>query len=150
MAIEMASGTNCGLRTSPRMRSAATCSCPKTSASALGNLAGDGRARTIQRPFIRLFRRLRLFLGQHSLRGLQRPLRPRVPASRIDKGMRIAGFAGRQQLSPLKNAAAGIAIGWLPRMGHEVHLHTLNGVELLGVDHASLRTLEARLPRPPP
>ena len=79
-----------------------------------------------QRPFIGLFgrRRFRLFLGQHSLRGLQRSLRPRLPARRIDKGMRIARFAGRQQLSPLKNAAAGIAIGWLPRMGHEVHLHT--------------------------
>src|ERR1700730_2306892 len=89
----------------------------------------------------------RLFLGQHSLRGLQRSLRPRLPACRIDKGMRIARFAGRQQLSPLKNAAAGIAIGWLPRMGHEVHLHTPNGIELLGVDDALLRALEARRAR---
>src|SRR5437879_6499554 len=97
-----------------------------------------------QRPFIRLFgrRSFRLFLDEHFLRGLQRTLRTRVPACRIDKGMLIA-----QQLSPLKNTAAGIAIGWLPRMGHEVHLHTLNGVELLGVDDALLRTLEARRAR---
>src|SRR5258708_28106473 len=100
-------------------------------------------------PFIRLFgrRSFRLFLGQHSLRALQRSLRPRLPACRIDKGMRIARFAGRQQLSPLKKAAAGIALGWLPRMGHEVPLPSLNGVELLGVDPALLRTLEARRAR---
>src|SRR5258706_9086564 len=107
---------------------------------------GSNESLKSQRPFIRLFgrRSFRLFLGQHFLRGLQRSLRPRLPACRIDKGMRISRFAGRQELCPLKNAAAGIPIGWLPRMGHQVHLHTPNGNELLGVDDALLRALEAR------
>ena len=48
-----------------------------------------------------LFRRgsFRLLLGEHALRSLQRPLRARVPACRIDEGMGVARFARPSSLA---------------------------------------------------
>ena len=48
-----------------------------------------------------LFRRgsFHLLLGEHALGSLQRPLRARVPACRIDEGMGVARFARPSSLA---------------------------------------------------
>ena len=58
--------------------------------------------------------------------------------------MRLSRLAAGELLGALVDAAARIAVRVLPGMSHEIDLHALHGVELLGVLHALLRTGEAR------
>jgi hypothetical protein len=58
--------------------------------------------------------------------------------------MRVSRFSAGELLGTLVDAAPRIAVRVLPRMGHDIDLHALHGVQLLSVLHSLLRTGKAR------
>src|SRR5882672_5347303 len=74
-----------------------------------------------------------LFFLLNGLRGLVlSALDPLCKCGRVNKRMRIAGFAGFEHQAALQHAAAWVSVVSGPAMDLQVHLHTLYLCDLVG------------------
>src|SRR5215510_12855801 len=88
--------------------------------------------------------RFRLLFSEHLPGVFKLPLGACIPSRGIDEGMRVSRLAGGKLLGTLVDAAARIAVRVLPSMGHDIDLHALHGVQLLGILHPLLGSGKAR------